>query len=155
MDTETASELVMEALAHAIAGDAHEAATAMLTLGQHGDGNLIYGVCCAIAAAGTHFLQRIYGDQAPQPEAGDMWAMQELTPGALDDDPPKAFAMRFLVAYANGDTTTCMALYEAAYKASDDEYVDSVAALLGETAAIARLAMEERPRPPQTEGGTP
>jgi hypothetical protein len=147
VDTDTATELVMEALAHAIAGDVDEAATALMTLGQRGDGNLMYGVCCALASAGEHFLRRIYGDRAPQPESGDLWVMQQLHPGVLAKDPPKAFAMRFLVASANQDTATCLALYEAAYKASDDEYVDSIGALLADVAGIGRLAIEQQQKP--------
>lgn len=141
MDTGTASELVMEALAHAVAGESDEAAAALLTLGQRGDGNLMYGVCCALASAGEHSLRRIYGDHAPKLASGDMWVMQQLQPGAPDDDPPKTFCVRFLIAYANEDTATCMALYQAAYDASDEQYVDSIAALLATVAGIIRLAL--------------
>lgn len=147
MDTETASELVMEALAHAVAGDADEATVALMTLGQQGDGNLMYGVCCALAAAGEHALRTLYGELAPDVSHGELWGMQELVPGALSEDPPKAFAMRFLVAYANKDMPACLALYEAAYRASDEQYVDSIAALLADVAGIARLAIEQRKKP--------
>jgi hypothetical protein len=144
MDTGTASELVMEALAHAVAGDADEATVALMTLGQQGDGNLMYGVCCALASAGEHGLRTLYGDRAPRPENGDMWVMQELAPCALAKDPPAAFAMRFVVAYANRDMPACLALYEAAFEASDEEYGDSIAALLADVAGILRLAREQR-----------
>lgn len=147
MDTDTASELVMEALAHAVAGEPDEAAAALMTLGQRGDGNLMYGVCCALASAGEHSLRRIYGDRAPQPGSGDMWVMQQLQTGAVDDDPPKAFSLRFLVAYANEDTATCMALYQAAYDASDEQYVASIGALLATVAGIICLALKQRDQP--------
>lgn len=143
MDTDTAAELVMEALAHAVAGEADEASMALMTLGTRGDGNLMYGVCCALASAGEHFLRQFYGDRAPQRGADDLWVIEQLQPGVLADDPPKAFAMRFLVASANQDTATCLALYEAAYGASDDEYVDSIGALLATVAGIGRLAIEK------------
>lgn len=144
MDTEAASQLVLEALAHAVAGNSDGAATTLMTLGQQSDAARMYGVCCALAGAGTIALQKIYGDRAPRPESGDMWVMEQLKPGALNDDPPKAFAARFLVAYANGDTDTCLALYDAAFKASDDEYGESIVALLADVAGITRLALDQQ-----------
>ncbi|WP_282686296.1 MULTISPECIES: hypothetical protein [unclassified Streptomyces] len=136
------ADLVFEALAHAIDGNASEAATALMTIGQASDDNRMYGVCCAIASAGTHALSLVYGDRAPKPGTSDMYVLQELKPGAIDGDPPKAFAVRFLTAYANGDTATCMALFNAALRSSDDEYVSSVCALLADVAGIYRLALD-------------
>jgi hypothetical protein len=144
MDSLAASQLVMDTLAYAVAGDADRAATALQDLGVQSNGNQMYGVCCALAEAGTIALRRIYGDQAPNPTFGDMWVMQQLVPGALEEDPPKAFSMRFLVAYANGHRDIALALYDAAYQASNDEYVDSVAALLATVAGITRLAIKEK-----------
>jgi len=140
---ETAN-LVMEALAHAVSGDSHGAATTLQTIGQNSDGNAMYGVCCALAAAGEHAMRRLYGDQAPQPGSGDLWVMEKITPGAMENDPAKAFALRFLISYANRDTATCLALYSAAWNASDDEYVASVAALLNDVAGITRLALDRQ-----------
>ncbi|MFG2763120.1 hypothetical protein [Streptomyces rubiginosohelvolus] len=142
MDQEKTGDLVFEAIAHAVAGNASEAATALMTIGQASDDNRMYGVCCAIASAGTHALGLVYGDRAPKPGTSDMYVLQELVPGATVDDPPKAFAMRFLTAYANGDTETCLALFDAALRSSDDEYVSSVCALLADVAGIYRLALD-------------
>jgi hypothetical protein len=143
MDTDEASTLVFEALAYAVAGDAEHAAHNLTTLGENSDDNRMYGVCCAIASAGKHMLQKIYGDQAARPERGDMWAMEQLEPGALDRDPPKAFAARFLIAYCNDDEATTLALFQAALHSGGDQYVDSVCALLADVAGIARLALKE------------
>ncbi|MER6191806.1 hypothetical protein [Streptomyces cyaneofuscatus] len=142
MDQQQTGDLVFEALAHAVDGNAAEAATALMTIGQASDNNRMYGVCCAIASAGTHALGLVYGDRAPKPGTTDMYVLQELEPGAIEADPPKAFAVRFLTAYANGDTATCMALFDAALRSSDDEYVDSVCALLADVAGIYRLALD-------------
>ncbi|MFB6696344.1 hypothetical protein [Streptomyces rubiginosohelvolus] len=142
MDQKQTGDLVFEALAHAVDGNASEAATALMTIGQASDDNRMYGVCCAIASAGTHALGLVYGDRAPKPGTTDMYVLQELEPGATEADPPKAFAVRFLTAYANGDTETCLALFEAALRSSDDEYVSSVCALLADVAGIYRLALD-------------
>lgn len=144
MDTDEASTLVFEAIAYAVAGDAERAASNLTTLGENSDDNRMYGVCCAIASAGKHMLGLIYGDQAAQPERGDMWVLQQLEPGALDRDPPKAFAARFLIAYCNDDEATTLALFQAALHSAGDQYVDSVCALLADVAGIARLALKQR-----------
>lgn len=141
MDQTQTGDLVFEALAHAVAGNADEAATTLMTIGQASDNSVMYGVCCAIASAGTHALGLVYGDQAPTPGTG-MYVLEELKPGAMEADPPKAFAVRFLTAYANGDTPTCLALFEAALHASDEQYVSSVCALLADVAGIYRLALK-------------
>ena len=142
MDQKETGDLVFEAIAHAVAGNASEAATALMTIGQEADNSRMYGVCCAIASAGTHALGLVYGDRAPVPGTSDMYVLQELKPGAASADPPKAFAVRFLTAYANGDTDTCMALFNAALRSSDEEFVDSVCALLADVAGIYRLALK-------------
>ncbi|MCX4601182.1 hypothetical protein OG402_11855 [Streptomyces anulatus] len=142
MNQSETGDLVFEAIAQAVAGNASEAATALMTIGQNADTNLMYGVCCAIASAGTHALELVYGDRAPKHGTSDMYVLQELEPGAIGADPPKAFAVRFLTAYANGDTDTCLALFEAALRSSDDEYVSSVCALLADVAGIYRLALD-------------
>lgn len=147
MDHSQAAELITEALARAIANDTNGAATALETIGQQSDDNQMYGACCAISSAGVHFLKQIYGARAAAMAKNDMWVLEELEPGALAGNPPKAFAVRFLIAYANGDTSTCLALYNTALKASGEEYVASVCALLADVAGIARLALEEKNRP--------
>lgn len=133
-------QLVQEAIAAAMVNDADGAATALQTLGENSTTNEMYGVCCAIAAAGKHALTLLYGKQAK----GTQWAIEEIAPGSLKKDPAKTFSVRFLVAFASDDTSTCLALYQAAVKATDEEYVDSVLALLADTASILRLALEER-----------
>jgi hypothetical protein len=144
MDSREASALVLDAIGYAVAGDAERAADTIATLGTGSDANLMYGACCALAEAGKFALQKIYGEQAARPEQGDMWVFEQLQPGALDGDPAKAFAMRFLVAYCNGDTDTTLALWVASLKASDEEHVDSVCALLVNVAGIVRLAIEQQ-----------
>ena len=142
MDTETASQLVFDALTHAVSGDAEGSFTAMQTLGQQSDGAMMYGACCGLAQAGTLMLNKFYGDQAPKPGEG-MWAMEQLKPGA-PTDPAETFATRFLIAWANGDTDTCDALHLAAWKATDAQYVYSILALLTTVAGITRLALDKQ-----------
>ncbi|WP_413102263.1 hypothetical protein [Streptomyces sp. Inha503] len=144
MDQEQAARLTYEAIAHAVAGEADQAATNLITLGQGSDDNQMYGVCCAIAEAGAHMLRKIYGDRAPKTPDEGMWAIQPLKPGAVDENPPKAFAVRFLIAYANGDQQTTLALFNAALHSDGNQYVDSVCALLADVAGITRLAIDQR-----------
>jgi hypothetical protein len=103
----------------------------------------MYGVCCAIAEAGAFMLRKIYGDQAPTTPDDGMWVLQPLVPDAVDRDPAKAFSMRFLIAYANGDRDTTLALFDAALASGGDQYVDSVSSLLADVAGITRLALEQ------------
>lgn len=142
MDHTAATELIWDALAAAVSGDSERAAGALESLGRNSDDHQMYGVCCAIAGAGEHVLRRIYGDQAPTPGTDDMFVLGELVPGTLAADPPEAFALRFLTAYANGDTDTCMALFNAALQSDGDQYVDSVCALLAHVAGLCRLALK-------------
>jgi hypothetical protein len=144
MNEEETSQAVLGMLGLAVAGDVPGAATALQEIGMAGDTNRMFGVCCALAEAGRHVLHQLYGDQAPRPGTSDMFVLQELVPGATDQDPPKAFALRFLTAWANGDRATCMALYDAALEASDEEYVSSVAALLADVAGLCRLALKQK-----------
>ncbi|WP_329564686.1 hypothetical protein [Kitasatospora sp. NBC_01266] len=134
--------LIQEAIGYAIDGDADRAATALETLGQNGTNADMFGVCCAIATAGRHALTLLYGERAPGEDG--IWAMAEATPGALTADPPQAFALRFLVAYSNGDTDTCSALFGAALSSGDEQYPASVCALLSVVADLVRLALAEK-----------
>lgn len=144
MDTDTASQLVYEALAHGVAGDTEGAFDKLNAVCTQADWPRMYGVCCGLAEAGAHMLRKIYGDQAPKTAADGMFIFQELQPGALADDPSKTFSMRFLTAWANGDRDTTHALFTAATKASDEEYVDSVCALFADVVGICRLALDEQ-----------
>ncbi|MFF7991727.1 hypothetical protein ACFZDG_18280 [Kitasatospora xanthocidica] len=137
-------DLIQRAIGSAAHGDIDTAACALEALGEASDNNRMYGVCCAIATAGTHTLRLLYGSQAPNADNGAMWAATELAPGAFAADPAEAFAMRFLVAYSNGDTETCLALFETALRAGGEQYVGSVVALLAAVARLVRLALDEK-----------
>jgi hypothetical protein len=132
----------MEMLAAQVAGETARAATLLQQIGESSTAHEMYGVCCALAETGKHFLGQIYGDQAPTPEHG-MWVMQELTPGGLDSDPPSTWATRFLIARANGDEQQTLALFDASIEADGDRHVCDVAALLANVAGIAKLALSE------------
>lgn len=144
MSTEDASQLIFEALAHGVAGEHDTAINKLNTVCEGADQPRIYGVCCALAGAGTHMLRQIYGDQAPKTPADGLFIFEELQPGAIDGDPAKAFSMRFLTAWANGDTDTTDALFTAATRASNEQYIDSVVALFVDVIGITRLALEQQ-----------
>ncbi|MFJ2675085.1 hypothetical protein [Streptomyces sp. NPDC087525] len=140
MDHAEASKLIFTALTHAVAGDSDAAATSLESLGTQSDNNQMYGVCCAIAEAGKHVLPRLFGEQP----ADSMVVLQELEPGAALADPHRAFALRFLTAYANNDQPMTLALFDTALAAGGEQYVESVCALLAEVAGLCRLALDQR-----------
>lgn len=72
-----------------------------------------------------------------------MFYIEELQPGTLSEDPPKAFAARLLLVYYNDDKDTAPALFRAALEAGGMQYVDSGCALVADVARIARLALEK------------
>lgn len=143
MDTDTASQLVYEALAHGVAGDTEGAFTKLNAVCETADSPRMYGVCCGLAETGAHMLRKLYGDHAPKTPEDGMFILQELEPGAVDKDPAKAFSVRFLTAWANGDQDTTDALFTAATHASDEQYIDSVCALFADVVGITRLALNE------------
>jgi hypothetical protein len=144
ISTEDASQLIYEALAHGVAGDADTAISKLNSVCENADGPRMYGVCCALAEAGAHMLRRLYGDQAPASPDEGIFILQELQPGAVDDDPAKAFSVRFLTAWANGDRETTDALFTAATHASNEQYIDSVCALFADVIGITRVALEQQ-----------
>lgn len=143
LDQDEVAQLVLDALAYAIDRDANRAADVLSTLGTGCDTKTMYGVCCAIAEAGKQMLEQIYGDWVPQPGSDDMWVLEQIEPGALDD-PVRAFSARFLTAYCNGDRGTRIALYQAALGAGPDQYAASICALLSDVARISRLALARK-----------
>jgi hypothetical protein len=144
MDTETASQLLYEALAHGVAGDSEGAINKINSVCEGADTARVYGVCCGLAEAGAHMLRQIYGDKAPKTPEEGMFVLQELEPGALGKDPAKAFSVRFLTAWANGDRDSTGALFDAALRGTNEQYIDSVCALFADVVGITRLALEEQ-----------
>jgi len=126
----------------AIVRDTEQTADILTGLGESLGPTGMYGVCCAVAEVGKGCLTMLYGDQAPK-TAEDMWVFEEVEPGALADDAAGTFAMRFLVAYANGDRTTALALYNATLTGGGDHHVRSVCTLVSNVAGLARLALEQ------------
>src|SRR5690554_5019115 len=110
MDRDQLGQPVIRAFNAAVDRDLSGVADALDAIGTTGDPFDMYAACCGFAEIGKGALKKIYGDRAPRPEQGDMWVIEEMQPGALSDDPPKAFAARFLIAYCNDDKKTAPAL---------------------------------------------
>lgn len=144
MNQEETAQAVWDMLGLAVTGNISGAATMLQNVGMASDTSRMYGVCCALAEAGKQVLHQLYGNHAPRPGTPDMFILQELVPGATDEDPADAFALRFLTAWANDDRDTTFALYDAALNASDEEYVSSVGALLANVAGLCRLALKQK-----------
>lgn len=143
MNDDHLAELVQNAFHFAYEADADSVATCLDEIGTSGDPLDMYKACCGFAEIGRAALTKIYGNRAPDRDRGEMFAIEELQPGSLTDDPPKAFAARFLIAYCNDDNDTAPALFRAALEAGGVQYVDSVCALVADVAGIARLALEK------------
>ncbi|MEV6738620.1 hypothetical protein AB0N14_17495 [Streptomyces sp. NPDC051104] len=146
MDTDAAARRIYAALAAAMDGDADTAADHIQAVATDGDINRIYGICCALGHAATRSLQVTFGDQAPQPSRGDMWVLQQLEPELRpdraqsgEDSPAQLFSLRFIVAYANGDTAADEALFEAAAQIGDEHLVRCVVQLVADTAGLCSM----------------
>ncbi|MGW2951594.1 hypothetical protein [Streptomyces eurythermus] len=142
MTSREAAEMVEEALTAAVVGDADRAAGLIARLGVDSDAHRMFGVCCAIAEAGHRALRLCFGEAAPDPSQGDMWMIEQLEAGALDN-PVQAFASRFLVAYSNGDRETARAHWETALAAGPEVFVGGVCQLLVDVAGLTRAAMQQ------------
>lgn len=139
MNHEQLLHLTTAAINHALDGNAHGAATALMEIEQPGDPFKVYAACCAFAEVAKAALVKIYGDRAPGPGRDGMWAMQMLD--TAQSDPAEVFACRFIVAYANDDKDQAPALFRAALESSDEEYASSVAQLLATAAGLSRTAL--------------
>lgn len=142
MPAEEAAQLVYDALAAAVDQDARRTLELVTQLGEDSDSVRMLGVCYSVAEAGHTALKKLFGDEAPNPVHGDMWVLKQLVPHALDDDPVKGFAARFLLAYCNGDRETACALYGAALTAGPETFVDGVCWLLADVGGLCRSATE-------------
>lgn len=139
MTDEQATQAIWDMIGHAIEGRGEQAARALMRLGQDSDSPRMYGICCAIAEVGKVALRQLYPHMT-WGRSGHMWAMQQLAPG----DPADVWAARFLVAYANGDRANTNALYDTACAGTDDEYGQSVCALLATVAGVCITARREK-----------
>lgn len=151
MERELLLRLTMTALDRAMEGDTCGAADAMLAIGQDGDHHDVYGACCAFAEVGKAALKKLYADQAADLSRGGMWVMQVLDSEKVD--PCETFATRFIVAHANDDEQSTLALFRAALKAADEQYAGSVAALLSTAVSLARTALHHSEDPADGDGG--
>ncbi|MDQ0961957.1 hypothetical protein QFZ66_005835 [Streptomyces sp. B4I13] len=136
MEQHELSRLTSAALARAIDGDMDGAATAIVEIGRNSaDGFDVYAACCGFAEAARKAMVTLDGGT---PTAHG-WAMR---PVEDDDqvDAPLLFARRFIIAYANNDEATALALWRAALFASHAEYVASVASLLATAARLVNQA---------------
>lgn len=141
MTSEEATKAVWDMLGHAIEGRGDEAARALMAIGQDSDTARMYGVCCALAETGKEILHRLYPAMTWEPN-GSMWALHLIGPG--EGNPADVWAARFLVAWANKDTANTDALFTAALAGSDDEYGDSICALLVTVAGLGKTALAEK-----------
>ncbi|GGX99096.1 hypothetical protein [Streptomyces fructofermentans] len=140
MDRDELHALTMRAIGAALNLNAREASDALAEIGTRGRAPAIYGACCAFAEVGRTALVKLYGEQVPDLNRGDMWAMHVLDPNKAD--PYETFAARFIVAYANDDKPQTLALFNASIAAGPDDHVCSVSQLLITAAQLTHTASE-------------
>jgi hypothetical protein len=135
MTNEQASRAAWDMLGAAVEGRGDDAARLMGELGADSDGPRMYGVCCGLAEAGRHALKKLFPTMA---WSGYLYAIRELQPGGLEENPADTWAARFLVAWANHDTANTDALFSVAAAAPGDGFPDRVCALLCTVAGLIR-----------------
>lgn len=144
MDENTLTALMEQAFACTLMMDIDGACEALDTIGTTGDPRDVYRACCGFAEVGKRAMMRVIPRPA-DPTDGGMWALAEARPGANEDDPYGTFAMRFIVAYANDDRDTCMALFKAAMSVGGDHFTRCVSVLLIQAAQMCRSFAVEAP----------
>lgn len=125
------AQLIGLAVLASATGDAQGAGDVLQQIADGRPSGDMYPVCCEVASIGRDIMLRMVGGAIPQ---GAFW-------GILSTDethPEVMFAQRFLVAYANGDADTCLALYRARESAPGHGFVDSVCALVIQVGVLAR-----------------
>jgi hypothetical protein len=114
--------LTQDAVVLAVMRDGDGAAAALQQLGKGTDRQGMFGVATAFAEVGKQALIRANGG-APLDEP--------LTAGQQHNDPAEDFALRFIIAYANGaDVETRWALFLTTYSTGGAAHVDAMVALL-------------------------
>ncbi|MFE7928361.1 hypothetical protein ACFU6S_06405 [Streptomyces sp. NPDC057456] len=130
------------ALGAAISGDTEIVNTLFAELDEQIGSERMYDVHSGIAHAGEHLLYRIYQEQAPNVAAGGIWTVELLRPQAVDEEPHAMYAIRFLVAYANRDHATCIALFRAAESHGRDHVAACTWQLVSDIATLARSVLD-------------
>lgn len=140
MDHARRTALMHQALEAAITYDGPATAAALAEVGEHSTPRELFGVCGGLAAGGIAALKMVHGDDY-NPAVHLLW-FREAVPGANEADPHGAWAMRFLVAHANGDMPMANALFRTAMDAGGDDLARSITSLLAVAADLARAAIE-------------
>ncbi|MBK3625470.1 hypothetical protein JHN59_11550 [Streptomyces sp. MBT49] len=130
------------ALGAAISGDNEVVNRLFAELDEQIGSERMYDVHSGIAHAGEHLLHRIYQERAPDVAAGGIWTVDLLRPDAFGEEPHGMYALRFLVAYANHDHATCIALFRAAESLGPDHVAACTWQLVSDIAMLARSVLD-------------
>lgn len=140
MDAREMYPLVIGTVEAAVVEDNDRVADNLAMLSEPGDPIILFVACRGFAEVGKRAMLLMGEAQAFDPARGDMVILEELEPGAFGEDPPSAFALRFLAAHTNDDNDTAFALFKAALDAGPEAFVPSVCALINTIAGIVRAA---------------
>lgn len=138
MDLDRETNLVMDMVGASAFGDPQRAGELLERLAEGRPSGDMYPVCCAVAGAAKVLLEHM---AAGVPGAA-YWGLQIVGDGPVPPD--VTFAQRFVVAYANGDTDMCLALYRAQEEQPGDVLPDAVCALVIYTGHLVRASWEAR-----------
>lgn len=143
MESAELRPLVIGAMEAAVNGDVDNIADNLAQIATSGDPFDMYAACCGLAEIGKNALNALAGNHGCDSDCcGDHRVeIQEVRPGAFDEDPHQAFAARFFAAYCNEDGDMTATLFKVALDAGMEDFVDSVCALVHNTAGIVRIAI--------------
>lgn len=134
------AQAIYDMLTMAVAGDTDGAENKLRHLVEANSNTAdMYSVCIGIATGAKKALLSIYGQHGIPVNDGEIFYFKQL--GPEKPTPATLFSMRFLIAHTNDDSDTTWALYEAALRATPEEFVDSVVALLIDTVGLLRFAL--------------
>lgn len=141
MDHAERTDLTEQAMTAAFVDDQDKVATLLERIAQGSNPIQMYTVCCAFATLAAHALRVRFAPRGMTPRD-----MIFLKPTPDDVTPATTFACRFIVAFANRDHLMTKALFMVALEAPDDQFTESVFALILESAAAHTAVCEAHER---------
>lgn len=141
MESAELRPLVIGAMEAAVNGDVDNIADNLAQIAVSGDPFSMYAACCGFAEIGKNALDALAGAHGCGDGCEHTVQVQEARPGAFAEDPHQAFAARFFAAYCNKDGDMTTTLFKVALDAGLEDFVDSVCALVHNTAGIVRVAI--------------
>lgn len=126
--------LIEEALWSATRQECGDATDVLTYLAEHATEPEMYRVCKAFAEAGMRATIRYHGGRTADRQAGELWSFDR----PADLGGARLWAMRFLVAHGNADSTMTRSLFTVAWNSG--EVLKYVCVLAGTVAGLINTA---------------